>query len=152
MTNQDGERRDAVLAGDPIIKVLPERETVFQAGLLEADEGVPTSSPGLTAGSRAGLAFFDHVANVAFAAVVVQREIGVIQHAQQLVAVVLEALEDPIERFARGYGGAQGVELRLNRGFGFLGRQRAIGVQIAIEAPDLLPNPGNGDPVGLAER
>ena len=76
-------------------------------------------------------------------------QIRVIQHPQQFVPVALEALEDLIERFAGGDRSAQGVELGVDGGFRRRGGQRAIGIQVPIEGPDLLPNPGNGDPIRL---
>ena len=73
VADQVRERGYRVLTGHPIVQVFPEGETVFQAGLLEAEEGVATSSSVLAAGAGADLAFLHHVPDVILAAVVVQR-------------------------------------------------------------------------------
>jgi hypothetical protein len=56
----------------------------------------PTS---LAAGPGADLAFLDHVPQVGLAAVVVDRQVGALEHPQQFGLVALETVQDVIERF-----------------------------------------------------
>ena len=79
-TNQLREGRDMVQAGHPIFEVRPEGDALFAAGLLEAGEGVAASSPVRAAGAGADVAFLHHIAQVGLAAVVVDRQVGALQH------------------------------------------------------------------------
>ena len=124
---------------------------MFTAGFLEAGEGVPTLSPDLAAGPGADLAFFNHVPQVVLATVVVQRQVGTLQHPQELGLITLQALEDVIERFAGGFGGAQRLEARGELGFGRRVGMLAVGLQVPIEEPHLLPHPGNSPPVRVVQ-
>ena len=81
-TNQLCEGRDHVQAGHPIFEVLPEGDALFAAGLLEAGEGVAALSPDLAAGPGTDVAFFDDIAQIGLAAVVVERQVGARQHPQ----------------------------------------------------------------------
>ena len=71
--NQLREGRDHVQAGHPILEVLPEGDTLFAAGLLEAGEGVAALTPVCAAGPGADVPFFHDVPQVGLAAVVVDR-------------------------------------------------------------------------------
>ena len=121
--NQLREGRDFVQAGHPILEVLPEGETLFAAGLLEAGEGVAASAPVRAAGSGADVAVLHDVPQVGLAAVVVDRPVGALQHPQPFGLVALEPLQDLIERFAGRFRGAQRFEVRSDPVFG-----RRVGV------------------------
>ena len=125
---------------------------MLTAGFLEAGEGIPTLSPDLAAGPGADLAFLDHVPQVVLAAVVVERQVGAFQHPQELGLITLETLEDVIEGFAGGFGGAQGLEAGGDLGFGRRVRMLTVGLQVPIEEPNLLPHPGDGSPVRVGQR
>ena len=151
LANQVRERGDGVLAGDPIVEVLPKGETMFPAGLLEADEGIPTASPGLTAGAGTDLALLHHVPEVVLAAVVVQRQVRVVQHPQQFVAGALEAAQPLIERFAGRDRRAQRIQLSVDDVFRYWVRLLTVGRQRSIEGPHLLLDPINRLPVGVVQ-
>ncbi len=105
-----GQVRDSVGQGNAVKQVLPEGDAVFFTGFFQAGEGIATSSPILGSGAAADFAFHDVLADIVFAEVVVQRDIGPFQDQPQFGFVVRQTLERQVEGLETGFGSADFVE------------------------------------------
>ncbi len=68
---------------------------MFLAGFFQADEGIPASSAVFQSGTAADLSFNDVFPNVAFAQVVVERDIGPFQYQQKRPGFTLVEVLSP---------------------------------------------------------
>src|SRR3990170_1390343 len=92
-------------AAEPVVEELPEGDPQLPAGLLQTREGISTAAPELAAGAPADLALLDVLADVPLTGVVVQRDVGPVEHQQQLRLVVVQPLERLVQRREAGPGG-----------------------------------------------
>ncbi len=68
------QRREVIVSSEAVLEIVPEGETELLAGLLQAQECIPSGAPRLAAGGSANLASLHIVANVILPQVVVERE------------------------------------------------------------------------------
>jgi hypothetical protein len=108
------------------------------AGLHEAEECITAVAARVRAGAAGDFAPGDVGADVVFRAVGVERNIGPLQHSQQVGFLGMQPFQQPVERHVVGLGREDpvkpGCQLRLG-----LGRRRCrIGLQTGIEFPDAI--------------
>ena len=96
---------------------MPEWYAELGAGLGEAEEGVSAVSTGVASGAAADLAFGDLAADIVFRAVGVERDLGAVEHHQQLGFVGVQACQQSIESDEAGAAQEDPVELAGQDGF-----------------------------------
>ena len=119
-------------------KELPEGDPQFSRGFFEAGERVPTSPAHGASGRAADLAPLDVLTDIIFAEVVVQRDFGSLQYQEELLFVVVEALEGEVEELIIGLLCEDLIECGVEPIFFLLRRSCFIGLHFVVEIPDLL--------------
>ena len=80
-----------------ILEILPERDFQFPACFLQSCKGVSAAPACFTSGSAADFASFHVVADAVFAQIVVQRDVRVPQHQEELGLVVVNPFEGIVQ-------------------------------------------------------
>ena len=85
------------MAAQSILEICPEVHAQPSTGLLQTRKRVPSPTPQLTSRAAADLPFLDVVPHVAFAEVVVQRDLGPLQHSQQVSPIRTHPFQDGVD-------------------------------------------------------
>src|SRR4051812_48913841 len=152
-SDQVGQVRDCGLAGDaePGAEVVPEAEAELGAGLGQAEEGVAAVAAEIAAGATADLAAGDLGADVVLRAVGVQRDLGVVQHLQQLRLVGVQALEQAVELDEAGAALENTVEAGAQLGPATPAGLAAVGLQVGVVPPDQVADARLDGPLLVGE-
>src|SRR5215208_163421 len=128
-SDEVGQVRDSGLVRDsePSAKVVPEAEAELGTGLGQAEEGVPAIASGVAAGSAADLAPGDLGADVVLRSVGVQRDLGAVEHSEQVGLVGVQPREQPVQGDETGPTPEEAVK---------------AGAQLGPAAPGRLPPVG----------
>ena len=134
--------------GEAVAEIVEERDFELLAGLGEAKHDVAGVAAFVADSPSGDFALGDEDADVVFRGVRVERDMGMVEDAQEIVLKAKEAPEQAVESGVAGSGAVEdAVELRP-QAFGFLGaRGELVFFQGAIEPPDHAP--GDLDRVAL---
>src|SRR5262249_46691113 len=121
------------------------------ARLGEAKECTAAMATAIAAGAAADLAFGDVRANIVFRAVGVERDFGPLKHFEQLGFVGMESFEQAVERDEAGLTREDAIEPRHQGRFALFGWREAIGLEIAVEAPNQAADVALGFAVLIGE-
>ena len=88
--HQVGQRGDAVVGRQSIMQIGPEADAQFSTGLLETYERVAAATAQITSRSGADLSQPGIFADVVFGQVVMQRQMGIVQHGQELICLGMQ--------------------------------------------------------------
>jgi len=139
------------VSSEAILEIVPEGDPQLLAGLLQAQERIPSGSPRLASGGSANLAFLHIVANVILAKIVVERDFRSLKYQEQLLFVFVDALEGKIEGLETRSLGENGVKpISQSELFFFTGSQLE-GLELLIEPPDLVADCRLGLSIGLTK-
>ena len=72
-----------VFLSESVEEIRLERDAELLASFLQAEKGVTSLPPVLTSGSGTDFSFFDIVANIVFAEIIVERNLGPSQRQQE---------------------------------------------------------------------
>lgn len=86
-----------VAARDVVDQVTPERDAQFAAGFFQTGEGVAALAAGVAAGAAADFFLSDMIADIAFAAVGVKRDIRSLQDKQQFGLILVPPRQEPVQ-------------------------------------------------------
>jgi len=132
--------RDHGCARQPIIEKLPERHSQLAARLLQPQERVPASLAKIATRAAAHLPQPRVLADVALRQVVMQRQVGVLQHRQKFIAFGTQQPQRVVQcRVARALPD-EVIEFRLQDGPLRCVRTVAIFAEPLVECPDPVPH------------
>jgi hypothetical protein len=122
--------------GWPRSEVVPELNAQFKAGLCQPEETVAAIATSVAAGPTTDLAPRYLTADVIFRSVGVERDLGAVEHHEQLGFLFVEAFEQAVERDESGLEREDAIEPRQQDGLAALGRTAAVRLQSAVVLPD----------------
>ena len=125
---------------EPASQIVPERHTVFGAGLGQSEESIAAIAPGVAAGSGTHLAAGDLAADVILRTVGVQRYLRPLQHHQQFGLVGMQSLQQSIQRDEAGAAAEDAIEpcpQHQTAHFAWIG---SINLEIGVEVPNQRPH------------
>ena len=134
------ERGDGVGSGDgeSVAEICEEGDAALHAGLHEAEQDV-AGIPACVADSSAGdLALGDIGADVVFGAVGIERDLGAVEHPQELMLAAMKPLEKPVEPDVAGSSSEDALETGAQDGGPSHTRTGLIALEVAVEPPDQL--------------
>ncbi len=136
-----GQWRDVVVEGEAVEKVVPEADTEFLAGFLQAGEGIACAAAVVGASGAGDFAFDDVLADVTFAQVVMQGDVGALEDEEEFGLVVVQALQRLVEGLQGGLGAAQFIEVRFDIEFGLVVGVELVIFEVSVEVPELFTDP-----------
>jgi len=138
LTDEVWKRRDGDDARhvQAVAEVAEERDLELAAGLHQAEQDVARGASWRAHGAAGDLALGHAGADVVLRSVGVQRDLGMLEHAQQFVLAPVQPGEQPIERRVVGLASEDAVKARpQRRGPPGTGIARP-GLQVGIQPPD----------------
>jgi hypothetical protein len=113
------ERGNSSVFPEPVAQEIAKRNFQLLARFLQAEERITASAAIFGAGRRADFSFFDDVADIPLAQIIVERDFGALQHQQKVWLVLLEAPERESEGDEASFLGKDLLETRLKLTFLF---------------------------------
>ena len=129
---------------ETVAKVVEERDFELGAGLGEAEHDVSGDASFFADRPAGDFSLGDDGANVVFAGVGVEGNFRPLEHAQQLVLVGVEALEEPVERGVSGSAFEDAVEAGREFGGALWAGGELERLELPIEPPDHSPRDVDG--------
>ena len=125
---------------------------MFATGFFQTGEGIAAFSPRLAAGAATDFSFFNVIADIAFAEVVVKGNPGLVQYSEQLMLIVPQTLQGLVKGRITGFGATKlfkpGAYLFCLTGL----RIEFVALDIGVELPELLADPIHGLLMAPIER
>jgi hypothetical protein len=130
--------------GQSRAEVIPEGDAEFGACLVEAEKGIAAIATRITSGTATHLSVSNLTADVVFRSIGVQRNLGPIEHHEQLTLVGVKPCEQTVEGNESGLACEDAIEAGAQGSPALLIRILAIVFEIAIKRPDQSTNSGLG--------
>lgn len=144
--------RDEICQRDAVEQVVPEPYAELLAGFVQAGESIARPAPIAGAGGAGDFSFDDVPSDVALGQVVVQGDVGSLEHEQQLGFVVTQSLERLVEGLEVGFGAAQLIESSADFEFVLGVRIELVVLEVGVQQPQLFTRPGEVLGLGVIER